>query len=75
MKRFVLQREHDATGVSGTGRVAEGLVFSDGTVVMRWCVEGRPRSTVTYDSIESLLNIHDHKDTKHAGGTSVVFLD
>ena len=35
-RAFVLQRNEDETGVSGTGIVAEGVEFSDGTVALRW---------------------------------------
>lgn len=34
MKRFHLVRKEDASGVSGTGHVAEGIMFSDGKVVI-----------------------------------------
>lgn len=36
MKRFHLQRLVDDTGVSGTGRVAEGVVFQNGKCVLSW---------------------------------------
>ena len=32
MRRFYLQRDEDATGISGTGKVAEGILFSTGWV-------------------------------------------
>lgn len=32
---FTLERTIDITGISGTGIVAEGIQFSDGTVAMR----------------------------------------
>lgn len=35
-RRFVVQRNHDVTGISGEGRVAEGVVFSDGWGVTHW---------------------------------------
>lgn len=64
MKRFKLVRAVDATGISGTGRVAEGVQFRDGTCVMRWLTD--TRSTAYYDSIEDLVTIHGH------GGQTVV---
>lgn len=67
MRTFTLQREEDVTGVSGTGTVAEGVVFSDGSVVIKWVV-GEHRSTVHWDSIESVLAIHGHD-----GKTKVVW--
>ena len=42
-ERFIIYRE---------GRtVAEGIEYSDGTGSFRWCEEGKPRTTVTFDSI------------------------
>jgi len=55
---FDLIRLSDEGGVSGTGHVAEGAVFADGTAVMRWLTE--KRSTATYDSARDLLAIHGH---------------
>ena len=57
-RRFVLDRAEDVTGTSGTGVVAEGVVFSDGTVVIHWCV--KLRSTAIYDSMDDLVAIHGH---------------
>lgn len=59
MKTFHLQRDEDATGVSGTGLVAEGVEFTDGRVVLRWVV-GDHQSTVVWDSIASVEAIHGH---------------
>lgn len=60
-RRFRLVRLSDATGVSGTGYVAEGIQFSDGRCAMRWTTNGTPRSTAVYDSMEDLLFIHGHQ--------------
>lgn len=68
MRAFVLERSEDITGVSGVGTVAEGVEFSDGRVVLRWIV-GDHRSTVTWDSIESVAAIHGHN-----GATKVRWL-
>lgn len=67
MKRFVLKRIVDETGVSGTGVVAEGVKFSDGTVCLRWLTKQRPSSLVFYETgIASVEEIHGH------GGSTVV---
>lgn len=59
MRMFRLLRRQDASGVSGTGQIAEGIEFSDGTVALRWT--GRPYvSTVFYDSIRAVEAIHGH---------------
>lgn len=55
---FVLQRDIDETGISGTGIVAEGVCFSDGTAAMRWTTE--LSSTAVYADMASLEAIHGH---------------
>lgn len=64
---FVLRRTEDVGGVSGVGDVAEGVVFSDGTAVIRWT--SVHRSTAVYADIDELAAIHGHD-----GRTKVVFL-
>lgn len=67
-RRFRLMRSEDATGVSGTGHVADGVQFPDGACVLRW--RTAVASTAVYDSIEAVERIHGHD-----GKTAVVFLD
>lgn len=64
---FYLKRTHDHSGVSGTGRVAEGIEFSDGAVSMRW-MTNKARSTCFYDSIDDVIEIHGH-----GGSTEIVY--
>ena len=59
MRTFVLLREEDETGVSGTGEVAEGVEFHDGTCALRWF--GEMRSTGIYNSMIDLDKIHGHQ--------------
>lgn len=59
MRNFTLERDEDETGVSGSGTVVEGVVFSDGKVAMRWIV-GVDRSTEMWDNIEAVVKIHGH---------------
>lgn len=66
LRRFFIERALDTTGVSGTGRVAEGVIFSDGTVAMRWL--GERKSTVFHESVDNVAAIHLH------GGTSRLVL-
>lgn len=68
MRRFYLERIEDPTGVSGTGVVAHGVEFGDGSCVLRWLTQFR--STVFYDSLEHIRHIHGH-----GGLTRVVLLD
>jgi hypothetical protein len=70
LRRFVLERIEDVSGVSGTGTVAEGCVFSDGAVVLRWLSEW-PTSVVWHDrGVESLEAVHGHN-----GRTHIVWID
>ena len=66
MKKFWLNRKEDVSTVSGIGIVAEGIIFSDGTSVLRWLTAGG--STAVYDSIESVEKIHGHD-----GRTKIVY--
>lgn len=69
-RAFRLVRDHDETGVSGTGIVAEGVEFSDGTVALRWLTEW-PTSVVFHDrGIQAVRKVHGHN-----GATRIVFLD
>lgn len=68
MRRFVLDRKTDKTGVSGTGIVAEGVEFTDGTCVMNWL--RHTRSTAIYANLRTLEDIHSH-----GGASEVRFID
>lgn len=67
-RRLVLRRLVDVSGVSGTGVVAYGVQFPDGSVVLRW--DTKVRSTVFYDSIEDVEAI-----TGHGGSTVIEWTD
>ena len=69
VRRFVLERSEDISGVSGVGTVAAGVRFVDGKAAVQWCV-GEHRSTSLWDSIEALEAIHGHD-----GKTVVRWLD
>jgi len=64
---FYLERIEDPSGVSGTGKVAEGVRFSDGPCVLRWLTA--TSSIAIYDSLEDLEKIHGHD-----GKTRIVLL-
>lgn len=68
MRRFQMHRHIDVSGISGTGIVAEGVVFTDGTTVVRW-ISAKP-STVVWDDLGDAYDIHNH-----GGSTEFVFLD
>lgn len=65
---FKLYRSVDVSGVSGTGVIAEGVVFSSGAVALHWLTGYF--TTGIYPSIESVEAIHGH-----AGSTLVVYED
>lgn len=68
MRRFKVKRLEDESGVSGTGTVAEGVEFDDGTVAMKWLSN---KATVTFFSnIKHLKDLHGH-----SGKTKVVWID
>lgn len=70
LRAFRLVRDEDMTGVSGTGVVAEGVVFSDGTVSLRW-TSAWPTSVVFHDrGLASVEAVHGHD-----GKTRVEFVD
>jgi hypothetical protein len=77
MKRFLLQRLEDDSGVSGRGFVAEGVQFTDGLCALTWRYVNGERvaigdwsSVAVYPSLDKLNRIHGH------GGTTLIrFID
>lgn len=71
MHLFELHRDIDETGISGTGVVAEGVVFTDGSCTLRWLPGAAGAvSTVIYGDIADVEAIHGH-----GGKTRIVTLD
>ena len=62
MKLFYLERTIDPSGVSGLGRVAEGVIFTSGKVALTWTC-GTPSSVAIYETIEHVETIHGHNGT------------
>ena len=78
MRSFQLVRTVDVTGISGTGPVAEGVEFSDGTVALRWLApyiaathreRGVKPTTVLHEDITSVVALHGHN-----GSSEIVWL-
>lgn len=67
MKLFELRRHVDETGISGTGVVAQGVIFDNGRCAMMWLTENV--SMGVYDDIQKVIAIHGHQ-----GQTSVVVI-
>lgn len=55
MKTFILLRVDDVSGSSGTGRVAEGMVSSDGRVAMFFA-----DSIKIFNSVDKMMEVHSH---------------
>ncbi|MEV6562931.1 hypothetical protein AB0M22_44940 [Nocardia sp. NPDC051756] len=64
---FQLHRDTDVSGFSGVGVVADGCVWPDGTVSMRW--RGPIRTTVEAACLNDIRTVHGHD-----GKTRVVLL-
>lgn len=69
-RRFRLLRHEDVSGVSGTGVVAHGVEWPDGTVSLRWSVPGLPPSFANWECLEAILTVHGHQ-----GKTEVEWID
>ena len=68
-RRFYLHRAEDESGVSGTGRVAEGAMFpSTGQCIIVWNSE--PYSMSLHKDVEALIRVHGHN-----GKTEVIWID
>lgn len=68
MRRFVLKRDLDVSGTSGTGIVAEGIEFSNGQVSIHWL--SQLESVGVYANAKVLNQLHGHQ-----GSTKVVWID
>lgn len=68
VRRFHLQRDADATGISGTGRVAEGVRFPSGHCVIEW--SHNVNSLGIFDNIDEIRFVHGH-----GGSTRIIWDD
>lgn len=57
-RAFVLQRNVDVSGVSGTGLVAHGMRHADGNVTVWWL--GKHPTTTHHVDMVSVIDIHGH---------------
>jgi hypothetical protein len=60
---FHLVRDTDPSGISGTGIVAEGCLFTSGKVALNWRSE--VPSTGVYDHIDDVRLVHGHNGASH----------
>jgi len=69
MRRFQLYRKRDISGVSGTGIVAEGVLFGNGSVALRWLTNG-VHSIVIHQNVQAMMKVHGHN-----GATIIHWID
>lgn len=67
-RRFFLLRHQDVSGISGTGIVAEGILFADLTAAVHW--RGQWPSTTVWPSLDAMMAVHGH-----GGLTEILFVD
>lgn len=63
----MLKRFEDVSGISGLGIIAEGIIWSDGTVAYRWLSD--IATTVIAKDIETVKVLHGHD-----GKTKLVYM-
>ena len=68
MRRFVLNRNVDVSGMSGTGVVAQGCEFADGSVAVFWLSEMHAWNL--YGSMKAVEILHGH-----GGATTIEWID
>lgn len=68
-RRFYLERALDVSGISGTGRIADGVEWADGTVSLRWHGP-TPKVDFADGGIATIEAVHGH-----GGATVIVWID
>lgn len=70
MSTFTIHRGADATGISGTGRVLDGVIFHTGQVVVCW--RSQHGSITIFEHWDAFASVHlkTHPENK----TNIVFL-
>ena len=68
MKRFYLERLIDESGISGIGIIADGIMFSNGQVVLCW--RTFTSSLGIYQTLDDMIRIHGHN-----GKTIIQWID
>ncbi len=59
MRLFNLRRSEDVSGISGTGTIAEGVEFTDGTCVIKWLTH--TSSINIFPNVKELMLVHGHE--------------
>jgi len=70
IKRFTMYRRGDLSGTHNEFQANppdipqyEGVVFSDGTVVLRWCTV--LKSTSVWATLDEALGVHGHPEERY----------
>jgi len=71
MRRFYIQRDEDISETSGTGKVAEGIEWSNGKITLTWLSEYE--SYEFHQSATALEKIRTHKGKQ--ASTKIVWID
>ena len=58
LRSFAVERQADESGVSGTGIVLEGVVFSTGVTVIHWLTPPPFGSLNIFSSFDQFMAIH-----------------
>ena len=58
MRKFYLFRHEDIHNNSGTGVVAEGVIFGDGTGSYTWLT--KQKTVTTFVKIKDVMELHSH---------------
>lgn len=69
MRRFLVYRKEDESGVSGTGYIAEGVEWTDGSMELKWTTRHRLPGH-GYPTVKEFLNLHGHEDR-----TTIIWID
>jgi hypothetical protein len=75
-KMFTLIRHVDESGISGTGRILDGVIFHTGQVVVCWRSNLEPEkpeysSIAIYPSWDAFLHVHIHPHP--SGANEILF--
>jgi hypothetical protein len=70
IQTFKVLRRGDESGVSGTGVVLEGVLFSSGKCVINWMTKDHPGSLTFFDSFDNFKEIHIDS---HPGNHVLIF--
>ena len=68
MRRFHFNRTEDTSGISGVGRVAEGVLFDNGLIALSW--NSMHKCVNIYTSYAEMMAVHGHD-----GDTELVWID